>query len=78
MNAKTNIIAVLGLIVLLNLPAGVSATEIDTTLDVKEIIKKIDQLYRSKSSYAELEMEIINPRWRWRMKCGTIYRRPTK
>ncbi len=63
MNATTNIIAVLGLIVLLNLPAGISATEIDTTLDVSEIIKKIDQLYRSKSSYAELEMEIITPRW---------------
>ena len=63
MNAKINIITVLGLIVLLNLPAGVSATEIDTTLDVRGIIKKVDQLYRSNSSYAKMEMEIITPRW---------------
>ncbi|MFQ6105034.1 MAG: outer membrane lipoprotein-sorting protein [Candidatus Glassbacteria bacterium] len=30
---------------------------------VNEIIKKIDLLYRSKSSYAEIEMEITTPHW---------------
>ena len=38
------------------------AGEIDS-LDVNAIIKKVDQLYRSKSSYAQLEMEIITPHW---------------
>ncbi|MBD3374496.1 outer membrane lipoprotein-sorting protein, partial [candidate division KSB1 bacterium] len=30
---------------------------------VKEIVQKIDELYRSQSSYAEMEMEIITPHW---------------
>ncbi len=42
--------------------APVSA-EIDSTLDVHAIIRKIDQLYRSSSSYAEMEMEIVTPHW---------------
>jgi outer membrane lipoprotein-sorting protein len=32
-------------------------------LDVDEIIEKIDELYRSKYSYSELEMTIITPHW---------------
>ncbi|MBN1384811.1 MAG: outer membrane lipoprotein-sorting protein [Elusimicrobia bacterium] len=31
--------------------------------DVKEIVKKIDELYRSKTSYAEIEMKIVTPHW---------------
>jgi len=31
--------------------------------DVDEIIEKIDELYRSNTSYAEMEMEIITPHW---------------
>jgi outer membrane lipoprotein-sorting protein len=30
---------------------------------VKEIVQKIDELYRSQSSYAEMEMKIITPHW---------------
>lgn len=30
---------------------------------VNAIIKEIDQLYRSKTSYSELEMEIVTPHW---------------
>ncbi len=30
---------------------------------ISELVKKIDQIYRSKTSYAEFEMEIITPRW---------------
>jgi outer membrane lipoprotein-sorting protein len=33
------------------------------SLDVKALISRIDSLYRSESSYAELEMEIVNPHW---------------
>ncbi len=38
------------------------AGELDS-LDVDAIIRKVDELYRSKSSYAELEMEIVTPHW---------------
>ena len=31
--------------------------------DVKEIITHIDQLYRSKTSHADLEMKIVTPNW---------------
>ena len=31
--------------------------------DVTAIIKKMDDLYRSSSSYAEFKMEIVNPHW---------------
>jgi outer membrane lipoprotein-sorting protein len=31
--------------------------------DVETIIKKIDQLYRSQTSYAEMEMQIVTPNW---------------
>jgi outer membrane lipoprotein-sorting protein len=41
----------------------VYGAEADTSLDVGTIIKKVDQLYRSRTSYAEMEMEIITPRW---------------
>lgn len=32
-------------------------------IDVNEIIRHIDQLYRAESSYSELEMEIVTPHW---------------
>jgi outer membrane lipoprotein-sorting protein len=31
--------------------------------DVEKIIRHIDQLYRSQSSYSELQMEIVTPNW---------------
>lgn len=31
--------------------------------DATEIVKKLDELYRSESSYAEFEMEIVTPHW---------------
>ncbi len=30
---------------------------------VKQLIREVDELYRSKSSYSELEMEIVTPHW---------------
>ncbi|UCH84709.1 MAG: outer membrane lipoprotein-sorting protein [Candidatus Latescibacterota bacterium] len=30
---------------------------------IQEIIKEIDELYRSKSSYAEFEMHVVTPHW---------------
>lgn len=63
MRTKTTQLTVLIMLIALFAATPALAQKIDTTLDVKEIIKKVDQLYRSKSSYAELEMEIITPRW---------------
>ena len=37
-------------------------------LNVSEIVKHIDELYRSESSYAELEMEIVTPHWERTLK----------
>ena len=31
--------------------------------DVMEIVRRIDELYRSSSSFAEVEMEIVTPHW---------------
>ncbi|MEE4310256.1 MAG: outer membrane lipoprotein-sorting protein [candidate division KSB1 bacterium] len=36
--------------------------------DVGEIVAEIDELYRSESSYAELEMEIVTPHWKRTLK----------
>ncbi len=40
-----------------------AASEMATPVDVEEIIRQVDQLYRSSSSYSELEMEIVTPHW---------------
>jgi outer membrane lipoprotein-sorting protein len=32
--------------------------------DVEEVVRKIDELYRADSSYAEVEMEIVTPHWK--------------
>jgi outer membrane lipoprotein-sorting protein len=34
------------------------------TYNVKDIVKKIDELYRSKTSYAKMEMQIETPNWK--------------
>jgi outer membrane lipoprotein-sorting protein len=31
--------------------------------DIEEILKKMDELYRAESSYSEVVMEIVTPRW---------------
>jgi outer membrane lipoprotein-sorting protein len=46
--------------VILTQPA---ASESAPTTDIREIIRRIDQLYRSESSYSELKMEIVTPHW---------------
>jgi len=38
------------------------------TLDPAEISKKLDELYRSKSSYAVVEMTVLNPRYQRTLK----------
>ena len=36
--------------------------------DVEKIVKEIDELYRSRSSYSELEMQIVTPHWERTLK----------
>lgn len=43
------------------LPDDVRAGSSDDT--VQKIIKEIDELYRSKSSYSEIEMHVVTPHW---------------
>ena len=37
-------------------------------VDVQTIIDKVDKLYRSETSYSEIEMTIVNPNWERRLK----------
>jgi outer membrane lipoprotein-sorting protein len=44
------------------MPATLLSASTDS-LNVKDIIQEIDELYRATASYAEIEMEITNPHW---------------
>ena len=46
----------------------ISAEVVDKPIDVVEIVKTIDQLYRSISSETEVEMTIITPNWKRRLR----------
>jgi outer membrane lipoprotein-sorting protein len=35
----------------------------DTGIDVNQLIREIDHLYRAETSYSEIEMEIVTPHW---------------
>lgn len=51
------------LFIMLMFPLMVLAEDVDSDIVLKEIVKKIDELYRSKSSYSEMEMAISTPNW---------------
>ena len=44
-------------------PHLVFAQGVDPVHDVEAIVKKMDQLYRSETSHAEIEMQITTPHW---------------
>jgi len=61
-------------LLLITLATGnTTADDTTTNIDVRKVIKDIDQLYRSTSSYSEIEMEIVTPHWQrtLTMKCWT-------
>jgi outer membrane lipoprotein-sorting protein len=39
--------------------------------DVKEVVRKIDELYRSSASFSEVEMVIVTPHWRRTLRMKT-------
>ncbi len=43
--------------------AAVAISQTTTDTDVNELIKEVDRLYRSNTSYTEFEMEIVTPHW---------------
>lgn len=55
---RTGIVLLLGLIVFPSF-----AQDRIANAEVTEIVKKIDELYRSATSSGEMEMEIITPNW---------------
>ncbi len=57
-----NNIVIFGLAGLITV-AGIFGVYAGSSGDVDEIIEKIDELYRSNTSYAEMEMEISTPHW---------------
>ena len=48
---------------LLTLPFCLLAPADEHVPDVETIVKKIDQLYRSETSHADMEMHIVTPHW---------------
>jgi outer membrane lipoprotein-sorting protein len=44
-------------------PCSLLAQDRSANIDVKEIVKKVDALYRSESSAGEMEMQIVTPHW---------------
>ena len=54
-------------------PCALLAQDRSANIDVKEIVKKVDALYRSGSSAGEMEMQIVTPHWErtLRMKIWT-------
>ena len=61
-----NLLALCGLVVLLSLFTAqlpVFAESHATDIDVKAIIKGIDELYRSETSQTNMEMQIFTPHW---------------
>ncbi|MFZ0391851.1 MAG: outer membrane lipoprotein-sorting protein [Calditrichia bacterium] len=59
-------LATLGL--LLFSAAGLSAQQPQMDAKVKEIVQYIDQLYRSESSFSEVEMDIVTSHWERTLK----------
>ncbi len=51
------------LLLIVALSAKPPGSEELTQADVENIIHQVDQLYRSKTSYSQLEMEIVTPHW---------------
>jgi outer membrane lipoprotein-sorting protein len=50
-------------LVLLSILGGSGSAFSQSRPQVQEVIDRIDQLYRADSSYALMEMEIVNPNW---------------
>ncbi|MBD3232202.1 MAG: outer membrane lipoprotein-sorting protein [candidate division Zixibacteria bacterium] len=51
------------IILLIIFTAILSIAQSENNNEIYNIVHKVDQLYRSKSSYSELEMEIVTPHW---------------
>lgn len=66
MIAQKVILSIVLIILLLSFP--LRAAQESSPPDVEEIVKTIDELYRSRSSYAELEMQIATPHWERTLK----------
>lgn len=57
----------------LTIPFALPAQNRSASIEARDIVKKLDELYRSESSFGELEMEIVTPHWQrtLRMKIWT-------
>ena len=48
--------------------SGGAATAQEQEADVEQLIARIDQLYRSQTSYSTIEMLIVTPNWQRRLR----------
>jgi outer membrane lipoprotein-sorting protein len=60
---KNNMILII-IVFLLILAGGATAGPAQEDPRARELARKIDDLYRSDSSYAQIEMEVVTPDWR--------------
>jgi len=51
--------------------AAIASTPTASAQDVQEVVRKIDELYRANSSYAEVDMEIVTPHWQRTLRMKT-------
>ena len=61
---NTKIVMPLMIILAMALRAGPALTGQTEDPRARELARKIDDLYRSRSSYGQIEMEIVTPEWR--------------
>ncbi len=50
-------------LLMINLTVFMFAINVTSATEVEDIIRHIDQLYRSKTSHADIEMQIVTPHW---------------
>jgi len=55
-------------LITLQIPCWLVAGENNPAPDIKQIVHQLDELYRSTSSYVEMEMAIITPHWERTLK----------
>ena len=80
LNLEMFTICLLALILPIAAQSPLQAEDQKADLDVKAIIKAVDELYRSQTSRAEIEMQIVTPHWEralalevWTRGMGSTY-----
>jgi outer membrane lipoprotein-sorting protein len=55
-------------LIILTIIIGYSLASLASAVDVKELLRRSDDLMRGESSYSEIEMKVVTPRWQRTVK----------